>query len=225
MHNLSHEKLLLLAMQRPSLPDDLSLEDTLLLLVGRFGVDAVKKAAEEVTKGKPGRKTLPDWPKLLEALRNDAQDFLSGDPEPRTRNAIAGSLAESLPGNSGASTKTRLRRKIEHRDWWVHVLAVIEAEGAHPYQRYIAALEKLVELKDTGPKGTQEAGDMWGTKLKRARQLLAEYELAKGGQPDPNLTFKALEEAVVNLSMRSAPLALAPLGFLLYGPATKTNTE
>lgn len=59
MPNLSSEKLLLVAMQRPSLPDDLSLEDTLLLLVGRFGADAVKKAAREVTKRKPGRKGPP----------------------------------------------------------------------------------------------------------------------------------------------------------------------
>lgn len=214
MPNLSTEKLLLVAMQRPSLPDDLSLEDTLLLLVGRFGADAVKKAAREVTKRKPGRKTEPDWQKLLDALRNDAQDFLSGDDQARTRNAIASSLAEALPGNSEASTRARLRRKIKHRDWWVHILAVIEAEGAYPHNRYIAALEKLIELKDAGPKGTQEAGDIWETKLKRAQQLLAEYERATGGPPDQSLTFKALEEAVFNSLKASARPTVGPLSAL-----------
>lgn len=214
MPNLSPEKLLLVAMQRPSLPDDLSLEDTLLLLVGRFGADAVKKAAKEITKRKRGRKTLPDWEKLLNVLRNDAEDFLARDAQARTRNAIAGSLAEALPGNSETSTQTRLRRKIKHRDWWVHILAVIEAEGAYPHHRYIAALEKLIELKDAGPKGTQEAGDMWETKLKRAQQLLAEYERATGGPPDQSLTFKALEEAVFNSLKASARPTVGPLSAL-----------
>lgn len=220
MPDLSPESLLLLAMQRPSLPKGLSLEDAVLLLVGRFGADAVKEAVKQLTKGKPGPKTLPDWERLLGTFRAEAQTLLSGDAGLQSRNAMARDFAETQPGNSKTSTQTRLRRKIKHRDWWVHVLALLEAEGAYPHHRYIAILEKLIELKDSGPKGTKEAGEMWETKLKRAQQLLLEYEQATGHCPDPELTFKAVEDAVLSSLITGARPTLGPLSAVFSDPGS-----
>jgi len=211
MPYLSQERLMLLAMQLPRQPKDLSLEDAVLVLVCRFGADAVRETVKQLTKGKPGNKTLPDFEKIVVSLRQDAQTLLSGDAELKSRNAIARDLAETQPGNSKPSTQTRLRRKIKHRDWWVHVLALLEAEGSHPYARYIVMLEKLIELKDSGPKGTKETGEIWETKLKRAQRLLLEYEQATGHPPDPELTFKALEDAVSSSLITGASPTLGPL--------------
>ena len=156
-------------------------------LVSRYGVEAVRSSVKRNAMLKRGRKAEKDFPLLYANAKLDARDWVEGrDPlKIRSNYSIAVAAAQSEPGYNAIATKARIEKKL--RKWrkiYMYMSAANIAEAEYPWQLLIRAREELARLD---PSWLQILGYDQGT-IARHRERF--------GEPDPSMTFKAIEEGL-----------------------------
>lgn len=174
-------------MPAPSPPPPPSLEQQILMLVGRFGAEAVKAALKAATKKPRGRVPERDWALMRDDFIQDARDWLEGrDPSGRSNYSIAQRISREHPGHSAAATLRRIQRKLAaKRHLYTLYSAMPLAEKEYPFGAYFRTLEALAEAKED---------EVWSRILEMHRQTLERYRELHG-EPESTMTWAEIEAA------------------------------
>lgn len=163
-----------------------SVDDDIRRLFRRYGEEKVREAIKRQTARSRGPIPKADWPELINILREDARVWLEGG-EPftaRSNRSIAIDFAEKHPGQSRASTRDRLMRKLrERRRYYTLAEAEWLSQAQFPYTENLRAIRALLEIGILY--------DLWGRLLRLRESSLADYR-AKFGEPPASMTMQAL---------------------------------
>jgi hypothetical protein len=181
-----------------------TVDDDIGRAIRRYGTEAVKLAVKKHTTAKKGRKPERDWPELREIIEADALNWLNGnDPfQTRTNYAIAQDFSRNHPGHSAVSTHQRIERKLKKKPydrlWHMLISAENLSREGFPYGLHMRALEALAELSPENG-GHQ----VWQSKLKRAKNDIADYHKKQGDCPAAHLSMKEVEDGAQKVLLRS----------------------
>lgn len=156
-------------------------------LIRRYGAEAAQIALKSQTAGRSGRPHEKDWLLLADIIREDARDWLAGGDPFKTRRsaAIARNFADEHPGQSRASTISRIKQKLSRsRRYVTFCEAERLARAEYPYGQYLRALNALIDTGKFAP--------LWAEQSYCTLACIAEYT-AKFGEPSPAMTIQQLE--------------------------------
>lgn len=180
-----------------------ALDEELTRLITLHGKEAVRERAKELTKLKAGRKPEPDWKLLRPIIETDAELWLDGkhaELRKRTIYKIAQAFAAAVPGHNPTATHRRIAKKLAaNRQLLIMMTAVGKSRADYPLAAHLRSLKALAECNHH---------QVWDDKLAMVAAEVEKYR-ERMGEPDPTLSFAAIEEANRN--------ALAPLPGTLGG--------
>lgn len=167
--------------------DSNGLDDEIKRLVSRYGVEAVRSSVKRNAMLKRGRKAEKDFPLIYANAQLDAREWLEGRDPVRIRSnySIAVSIAQTEPGHSMIATKARIEKKL--RKWRKSLMYTVAADIAnteYPWPLLIQAREELARLDP-----------IWAKILGYDQGTIARHR-ERFGEPDPSMTFRAIEEGL-----------------------------
>lgn len=175
-------------------------DDDMRRLIRRYGAEAAQIALKSQTAGRSGRPHEKDWLLLADIIREDARDWLAGGDPFKTRRsaAIARNFADEHPGQSRASTISRIKQKLcRSRRYVTFCEAERLARAEYPYGQYLRALTALIDTGRFAP--------LWAEESDRTLACIVEYTV-KFGKPSPDMTMEGLEaEAAKPFTPTPAP--------------------
>ncbi len=118
-----------------------TLDEEIARLILLHGKSEFREAAERLSKGKAGPKTIDDWPTLRGVLDQDARDWLDGKKLVSTQALMVG-IAEKLdPEHTGYD---RIYRKLlEGRTRVFLGRAYKISESEYPVRRHLDAIDPV----------------------------------------------------------------------------------
>lgn len=172
--------------------DTFPLDSEIRRLINIYGKAPVRDAAKRLTAMKQGRKPEKDWQELEEWIEMDARDWLDGrDPfSIRSNYHIAKAISEAKRGQSQIATHRRISKKLSQRRTLFMLMSAWNiAEVNRPFADYFRVCETLAATGAVFAQSITSLADSYRGQIERYR--------ARFGEPDPAMTIKEIEKALL----------------------------